>query len=244
MDIGLHTGASRLQMLENWQATIAGNLANVATPGYQKTVFEVSMPGADGEPTQAVRSPEAKQPVGQVRQSFVDGSIRSTGNPYDMAVQGGGFFAVTDTEGRQLYTKDGEFHLDATGVLVNKMGYTVSAEGDTLQVNLEGGPITVSKDGTVSQQGENVGRISVYEFANPEALERMSGSYFSDAGEAARATEVENPTVLQAHLMGSTVSPMTEMITMIEVSRAYEITQKLIREMDERADRAIQTFSV
>ncbi|MCB1123280.1 MAG: flagellar hook-basal body protein [Verrucomicrobiae bacterium] len=241
MDVGLHTGASHLQMLENWQAVISSNLANSSTPGFQKSVFEIARvtPEENGE-----NLLQSTLPVGNVLRAFSEGQIRITGNPYDLAIQSGGFFALAGENGEQVYTKDGEFHLNSDGTLVNKMGWPVLAEGAPLTVVLEEGPITISPDGTVNQKGQDIGRISVYNFANPQALEQGNGSYFTDPEGLAGPVMEEDPLVLQGQLMGSTVNPLTEMVNMIQVSRAYEITQKLIQENDERGSAAIRTFSV
>ncbi len=242
MDISLHTGASQMQMLENWQALISNNLANASAPGFQKSMFEISAPTPEvpqvGAPIQTA------SPTGTARRVFSNGQIRSTGNPLDMALQSGGFFGVINDKGEQVYTKDGEFHLNSEGTLVNKMGWSVLAEGAELTVELQEGPITVSPDGTLNQKGQDIGRLSIYDFTNPQALDQRNGSYFTDPEGLAGVVEVEDPLVLQGQLMGSSVNPLSEMVSMIQVSRAYEITQKLIQESDERGSKVVQTFSV
>lgn len=242
MDIGLQTGASHMQMLENWQAAISSNLANASTPGFQKSVFQISTPVAETEEGEMVAT--SPLPVGGVQRTFSNGQIRVTDNPFDFAIQSGGFFSLFNDEGETVYTKDGEFHLNSGGTLVNKMGWPVLAEGAPLTVVIEEGPITVAPDGTVNQNGQDIGRISIYTFNNPDGLDQSNGSYFSDPEGLAGAMEEEDPLVLQGSIMGSTVNPLTEMVNMIQVTRAYEITQKLIKDSDERSSAAIQTFSV
>ncbi|MCZ6675263.1 MAG: flagellar hook-basal body protein [Verrucomicrobia bacterium] len=243
MNIGLHTGANHLAILENWQAMISNNLANASTPGFQKSAFEISLsvPESSGaaDPNQLI-----PQLVGRTQRVFSDGQVRITGNPLDLAIQGGGFFALNGENGERMFTKDGEFHLNGEGMLVNKAGYPVQADGDVLTIDLQEGPITITRDGSVNQKGQDVGRLSIYDFANPEALDQGNGSYFFDRDGLAGVAEVEFPIVNQGQLMGSSVASLTEMVSMIQVSRAYEITQKLIQESDERAGKAIQTFSV
>lgn len=234
-----------MQMLETWQASIADNLANASTPGFQKTL--VSVTGAskavDGANAAATADNKLILPQGRVAQSFRDGAIRVTGNPNDFAIKDGGFFALTTPSGERLFTKDGEFSVNSEGILVNKMGYVVDVEGGELSVDLQQGPITVTRDGSVNQEGQSLGRISAFSFADPNQLERVSGSYFADSGNAGQSP-IEDPTILQGHLMGSSVTAMDEMVSMIQVSRAYEMSQKVIQESDERLNQAIQTFSV
>jgi flagellar basal body rod protein FlgG len=246
MDVGLIAGSRQMQTLEAWQSTIAGNLANASTPGFQKTLYSVSGTERGVQSTGSVRQANRSElvlPSGQVSHSFANGAIRVTQNPNDFAIEGGGFFGLTTSSGDRIYTKDGEFHVNEEGTLVNKLGYVVDVEGGELNVDAQQGPITVTRDGSVNQKGQSLGRISAFSFSSPNELIRLSGSYFSDSGTAG-ATMVEDAVVLQGHLMGSSIVPMDEMVSMIRVSRAYELSQKLIQESDERLKQAIETFSV
>ncbi len=243
MNIGLQTGANSLAMLENWQAMISNNLANASTPGFQKSTFEISSTVQE-DSEEGATNQLTPEPVGSIQRVFSDGQVRITDNPMDLAIHGGGFFALNGENGETMYTKDGEFHLNGDGVLVNKAGYAVQADGDVLTIDLQEGPITITQDGSVNQKGRDVGRLAIFDFSNPEALELGNGSYFFDRDGAAGVSEVEFPTIIQGQLMGSSVAPLSEMVSMIQVSRAYEISQKLIQEADERENKAIQTFSV
>ena len=119
----------------------------------------------------------------------------------------------------------------------------MDVEGGELTIDVQQGPITVTRDGSVNQNGQSLGRISAYSFTAPENLVRLSGSYFADNGNSGSSL-MEDPVVLQGHLMGSATSAMAEMVSMIQISRAYEVSQKIIQESDERLDQAIQAFSV
>lgn len=231
-----------MNLLENWQALISSNLANASTPGFQKSTFEISSTAP--EASEETSSRHMPLPVGSAQRVFSDGQIRTTGNPFDLSIRSGGFFGLTDDKGEQVFTKDGEFHLNNEGTIVNKMGWPLLAGGAPITIELQQGPITVATDGTISQKGQDVGRVSVYNFTNPQELDQGNGSYFFNPGNQAGMTEVEDPLVLQGQLMGSSVSPLTEMVSMIQVSRAYEISQKLIQENDQRRGTVIQTFSV
>lgn len=235
-----------MMMLEAWQSSIADNLANASTPGFQKTLFAASGAPQGPQSTVSIGTDEQKQlilPEGRVSQSFSNGPIRNTGNPHDFAIKDGGFFALTTPTGERLFSKDGEFRVNTDGVLVNKMGYSVDVDGAELNIDLQQGPVTVTRDGSVNQEGQSLGRISAFSFSQPNQLIRVSGSYFSDPGNAGQ-TQIEEPTILQGHLMGSSTEAIKEMVNMIQVSRAYEMSQKVIQENDERLNQAIQAFSV
>jgi flagellar basal body rod protein FlgG len=244
MNLPLYTGAAHLNVLENWQATIANNLANVSTPGFQKNSFQVASAEKPLTREPLNNHPLTPLPVGRPVRVFSDGEIRVTGNPNDFAIHGGGFFGMRDEAGQEVYSKDGSFQINAEGILVNKLGWPVLAEGGELALRQDGGPFTVHMDGTVTQDGENIGRISVYQFTNPNQLERGNGSYFYNPDNLAGVNEVEIPTIMQGQLMGSAVSPLSEMVSMIQASRSYELTQKVIQENDDRGQKIIQAFSV
>lgn len=246
MGIELYSGAAHMQALERWQGNIAHNLANGQTPGFQRSEFRI-----EGEQPQKVKASErtaetvrTQFPQGHAMQVFRMGEMKVTNNPYDFAVQGDGFFSVRSDSGQELYTKDGEFHLNEEGMLVNKMGYPVLNDGEEIEIRLDDGDFSVAEDGTISQNGREVSRIGVVAFDSPQNLQHGNGSYFLDSGNDAGVRTVEQPKVLQGTLQMSTVNPLREMVNMIDVSRAYELTQKMIQGEDERMEKAIQAFSV
>ena len=91
-------------------------------------------------------------------------------NPNDLAIQGPGYFLSSRrSRSRINYTRNGEFHVDATGRLVNAQGFPLLAAGaPSIQINVQDGPFTVAQDGTVSQNGQQLAQISLYTFDNPE----------------------------------------------------------------------------
>ncbi len=246
MDPTLQLGAAYLQALEGWQATLSNNLANASSPGFQKNAFFIGEPAEAAKGEGASRS-EAKAGIyleGRPVRVFEPGAIRSTKNPFDFAIKGEGFFGVRGPEGETYYTRNGGFQLNREGVLVNKRGMEVLGKGGTIPVRLEDGPVSMSGDGTLSQAGQPIGQLAAFTFANREALETHNGSYFLDREGEAGASPIDNPNILQGHLAESSVSPLSEMVSMIRVSRSYELVQKLIQDVDERGDQVIRTFSV
>jgi len=244
MSIGLYTGASQLQALEQWQSLTAHNLANSSMPGFQGGTFSIEgvQPGAFSKPVAGDTADLILR--GSLQRSMGSGEVKVTGNPNDLAIQGEGYFSVRSDEGEVYYTRNGEFHPNSEGEIVNAQGFPLLAGGGPIQVNTQDGPFTVAQDGTVSQGGQQLAQISVYSFENPAALSGVIGSAVADPLGRAGPRLLETPTVNQGHLEMSNVSPMKEMISMIEISRAYEIAQKAIQQEDERRDKAIQTFSV
>lgn len=240
MSIAIASNASNLHALEMWQATVANNLANSSVPGFQKTLFAVS--GSEMRSrTNMVPGANALNPG--VERSTMPGPIKVTGNPLDFAISGEGYFSFQGPEGERLYSRNGEFHIDSTGLLVSAQGFPVEGEGGPITIDQQLGPFTIDREGVVSQGGQQVGKIGIYEFNNPDALKNYQGVMFEDPDDKAQPGLMEFPTVYQGQLELSNVSPMQEMVSMIEISRAFEISQKVIQQLDERQEKTIQTMS-
>jgi flagellar basal body rod protein FlgG len=243
MDTALISGAHSLKCLENWQTQIAHNLANASTAGFQKNTFEItSMRVPEIARTENGHESITYLPMGSTMRPNIHGEVKVSDNPYDLAIIGNGYFSVEGPGGMTLYTRDGEFHRNMDGILVSKMGYPLLSEGGTIEIRPEDGPFTVAPDGTVSQNGQVVDRIAVYDFANPEMLQRGNGSYILDPDNRGGVRLMEDGRIAQGQLEMSTVSPLTEMVTMIQVSRAYEMSQKFIQQDDDRYSKVIETF--
>jgi flagellar basal-body rod protein FlgF len=215
---------------------LANNLANAATAGYK----------GDREFYSLYLAPEASAPSGAsletlpvIERKWTDhsqGSLLTTGNPLDLALYGRGFFAVNGPA-TTLYTRDGSFRLSATGELATAAGYAVrAAGGGTIQATYSG-PIEVSADGTVSQDGTVLGRLELVDFQDPAALDKQGGSYFrAQAG----ATPVVNAEVevRQGKLESSNVAPAEGAVRLVSVMRQFEMLQKAINigaEMNRKA---------
>lgn len=229
--------------LEAWQSNVAHNLANAGTPGFKPSHFKV-----DGHEVQKVNraqgvaDPHAVFPLGGIIRSEQPGQIQITGNPYDLAIQGEGFFSVRGPEGQIMYTRDGGFHRNSEGVIVNKLGYPLLSEGAPIEILPDDGPFTVNRDGSISQDGQIVSQVSVYRMNNPSALPQNGGSYFVDVTGEAGIALMEDPTVHQGQLEMSAVSPIKEMVSMITLSRSFELAQKVIQEEDDRTGKMIDAF--
>lgn len=242
MNLSLFSAASHLNALEQWQTVIASNLANAPSTGHLPMAFSIEAP-RDKVINNGERQTITHVPQPSSIRSMVDGPVRATGNPTDLAVIGEAFFTLDDGAGGTLYTRDGEFHIDATGTLVNKAGYAVMTNQGKLQLPVAEGPVTILQDGSVHQGDERKGILQIMRAQFPENLNMNNGTYLTDPNGNAGMEEAENFQVLQGYVMGSGVQPLYEMVNMIQVARAYEMSQKIIHESDERVSKAIQAFS-
>jgi flagellar basal-body rod protein FlgG len=169
-----------------------------------------------------------------VERVFTDlsqGAIRQTGNPLDLAIEGRGFFALRSPQG-VVYTRKGNFRLDAEGYLVNELGYKV-LDTNLQDIRLEGQP-TFGTDGSVFVNGQQVATLGVFELANPQKLGR---DLFTGQPQQARGFRL-----MQGFLELSNVNPVLEMAQLIQSHRAHETYANLIRSLDAIYERLNQAF--
>ncbi|MBF7144593.1 MULTISPECIES: flagellar basal-body rod protein FlgG [Pseudomonas] len=232
--------------------TISNNLANVSTTGFKKDraefqdlLYQVKrQPGAQS--TQDSELPSGLQVGTGVRivgtqKNFTAGSLQTTDQPLDMAVNGRGFFQVMQPDGTISYTRDGTFHLNSDGQIVTANGLalqpaiTVPAEAQTFTVGTDG---TVSITTTGSATAQVIGNVQTADFINPAGLQSIGGNLYLETA-ASGAPNVGTPglngfgTVLQNTLENSNVSTVEELVNMITTQRAYEMNSKVISTADQ-----------
>ena len=237
MENAILIGLSRQMAMARDMATIANNIANVNTTAYksESMMFEqyLKTDASDESPDQTIAF---VQDVGQYR-NMRDGALQTTGNPFDMAITGEGFFRV-ETDNGVRYTRNGNFNLNNEGQLVTSAGDLVltDAGAPIAFANDETG-ITIARDGTISSDQGLRGRLAVVTFENPHDMKKTGNSLFeTDQPEL----PAENIRLVQGALEGSNVNPILEMTNMIEVSRAYASAYKLIDQADQMRRQAIQ----
>lgn len=222
---------------------VSNNLANANTAGFKKDklTFESVLTGA--EQTAPLQGGGDAAPVFSGERFFTDfsqGAIQQTGNAFDVALEGDGFFEVNGPQG-VAYTRQGNFKLDGTGRLITAEGYTVSPE---IAIPANATQIMVGNDGTVSvyMPGENapttVGALRVMDFPKPYSLQKIGGALFVPVDPQAAPVPVANTKVVQGALEGSNVNTISEMVQMIEASRYFEACTKAIRGFDDITGKA------
>ncbi|MGY2258374.1 flagellar basal-body rod protein FlgG [Pseudomonas sp. C1C7] len=232
--------------------TISNNLANVSTTGFkrdraefQDLLYQIKrQPGAQS--TQDSELPSGLQVGTGVRivgtqKNFNAGSLQTTEQPLDMAIDGRGFFQILQPDGTTAYTRDGTFHLDSNGQIVNASGFALQP---AIVIPNDAQTFTVGKDGTVSittagnPASQVIGNLQTADFINPAGLQAVGGNLFLETG-ASGAPEVGTPglagfgTTLQNTLETSNVSTVEEMVNMITTQRAYEMNSKVISTADQ-----------
>lgn len=228
---------SRQMVLRRQMDVIANNLANMTTPAYkaEKMLFVEHLKKTDGTDRVSL-----VQDIGMVR-SLGEGQMTKTDNPLDLAISGDGYFTI-ETPGGERYTRNGVFQLDAQGRIVTTQGDPVlSVDGNPITIPVDKSTITIAKDGTVSADEDQIGRIRVVRFENQQELEKQANSLFDSGLQEPEATD--DASVLQGMIEGSNVQGIAEITRMMATSRSYSSASKLIEQEHERQRRAIQVLA-
>jgi flagellar basal-body rod protein FlgG len=238
---------------------IANNLANVSTSGFKRSrvAFEdllyqtLRQPGAQS--SQTTQIPTGLQigvgtrPVATER-IHTQGNLTQTGNSFDIAIQGPGFFQVLLPDGTTGYTRAGAFQVDNTGQLVTSNGFPVQP-AITIPANVTS--VTIGKDGVVSvmQSGQaaptQVGTVQLANFINPPGLQSHGDNLYLEtatSGTPTAGTPGVNGLGLlnQGYLETSNVNVVEEMVLMIQTQRAYELNSRAIQTSDQMLSRLAQ----
>lgn len=232
--------------------TISNNLANVSTTGFKKdrAVFEDLIYQIQRQPG-ALSSQDSRLPSGLqigtgvkvagTQKIHTTGSLQETSQPLDLAINGRGFFQIAMPDGTIAYTRDGTFHMDAEGQIVNAVGYLLEPN---IAIPDQTNTLTISRDGIVSvtQFGETdpqeIGQIDVVDFINPVGLQAIGGNLFletasSGAPQVGVAGEEGFGSIEQGFLENSNVKVVEELVQMITVQRAYEMNSKVVSSADQ-----------
>ncbi len=254
----LSTAASGMSAQETYVSTISNNIANVNTVGFKRGRTEIDDLGYETIQEPGARSSSSTTynvgtqigsgaRVSAVRKEFTAGSAQVTNNPFDLMINGEGFFGIIMPNGELKFTRDGSFNVDAQGTLVNKQGYKVYP-GFTFPPNTSS--VMISENGKadayVKGQAEptGVGQIPVFTFVNPVGLKSTGANLYQislSSGQPIQgiAGESNAGSLMQGALETSNVSPMTEMTDLIRAQRAYEMNSKVMGV----ADQMMQTIN-
>jgi flagellar basal body rod protein FlgG len=218
-------------------AVIANNLANVNTVGFRDDMAVVMARNAEAKEAALPAYSTSMDGIGggallsETYTRPVQGTINVTEHALDLAIEGEGFFAVTDGE-TVTYTRAGSFTRDTAGRLAMPDGkhFLCDLAGSPLTLPLEG-EAAIAKDGTVTVNRAVAGKIDIYRFSDPRALAKAGSNLYTSA--EAPSAGADAGQIRQGALEMSTVSPTSELAKMIIASRGYEMNMQLIRLQDQ-----------
>jgi flagellar basal-body rod protein FlgG len=232
---------------------ISHNLANSSTVGYkarsarfQDLLYQTVVQPGTAASTQTTVPNGLQIGLGTRIQSnavsFVQGSLASTGNKLDLAIDGNGFFQVRRPTGEIAYTRNGQFTLDRDGSVVTSDGDPIEP---AITIPPEAQGVSIATDGTVSytltgqSAAQLAGQIQLANFTNPAGLNALGGTLFGATDASGQAT-VGTPggqeglgTIKQGYLEQSNVSIVTEFVNLIVSQRAYEASSKVVKAADD-----------
>lgn len=256
----LWTAASGMQSQQFNIDTISNNLSNVNTTGFKKDRAEFedllyqTLLLAGTPATEVSVVPTGVQvghgvKVSATQKMHSQGSLQSTENKTDLALEGEGFFKIQQYDGTFAYTRDGAFKVDSNRQLVTANGYLVEPQ-IVLPENFIMNSLSISQDGRVTAKivGDDeiveVGQLEVFRFVNPAGLQSIGGNLFkttpASGEEIAGVPGVEGMAKThQGFLEMSNVKVVEEMVNMIVAQRAYELNSKAIHTSDNMLGTAI-----
>jgi flagellar basal-body rod protein FlgG len=236
---------------------IANNIANINTTGYKRAraeftdlIYQTERP--EGVPNQANQAlvPEGVNiglgvKLAAVRNLHTEGDLVATGNNFDLAIMGRGFFQIEQPDGTTVYTRDGAFNKNQDGDLVTIDGNKVIGSS-SINVPVDATDITINRSGQVfARVGKDnalteLGQLSIVNFVNEAGLKEMGDNLYQEtpASGSPIAGTPDDPAfgyIQQGYLEGSNVDPVKEITELISAQRAYEMNSKVITTADEMA---------
>ncbi len=242
MDNSINIALSRLAVQQRAMDVVAGNLANMSTPGFraERLVF------ADWllrEPSGAAAPGDRVLAFTQSRATYrerTEGTITQTGNPLDLALSGDGFFAVQTPNGTRL-TRAGRFSLKTDGTITDENGNALmDVAGQPLRVSPADTELTVKADGTLSSENGTIGQIGVVTPNDPNRITAEGGRLFrADVP----TTPLAQPKILQGAVEDSNVQPITEVTRMITSQRDFDFVAQFVEAEGQRKQDAIDKIA-
>jgi flagellar basal-body rod protein FlgG len=249
----LNTAATGMQAQQLNVEVIANNIANMNTTGFKRQRAEFQDLLYQNVERMGVTSSDAGTIVptgvqvgvgvksGSVYRITEQGGVTQTSNSYDLAIQGEGYYIVQLPDGRDAYTRAGNFSLSPDGQIVTEEGFVVAPgisvpqESLGVSINRQGVVQAIMPDGSDPQ---DVGAIELARFVNPAGLEAIGDNLFLEnpaSGSANRGQpgSVGFGTIQQGFLETSNVNAVTEISALITAQRAYEMNSKVITTTDE-----------
>jgi flagellar basal-body rod protein FlgG len=251
----LYTSAAGMTSMESKLDVIANNLANMETTAFKcdrcnfEDMFYVheKLPGAldqAGQYTPVGIALGTGSRVQSVQTHQTQGTLENTGRALDVAIEGQGYFQITDTNGQTLYTRAGNLNINPSGSLVMGSASTGRLLYPAISVPTDATAIQISDQGIVSvlqpgnQQMTQIGQVQLATFVDPEGLLKLGENLYAQT-DASGTPRVANPGVdgmgqlHQGSLESSNVEPVQQLIDLITTQRAFELNAQVIQAGDQ-----------
>jgi flagellar basal-body rod protein FlgG len=233
---GLYSAAAGLIAQQQRLDAVANDVSNVNTTGYKRVrvsfrdlAYQETGRGANNGVTTG-----SGAAVSTLGRSFQQGALRQTERPLDLAIEGQGFFRVRTPEGAEALTRDGNFHVDDAGQLVNAQGLRL-VPPITVPRGTNEDDISISQNGVVTANGRRVGQIQLVDVPAPDGLQSAGDNLFLPTAASGAARNVGNgdARIVQGALEASNVDIADAMVDMMTAQRAFGLAQRAIQMQDQ-----------
>jgi len=236
MDSGYYAACTALVARTQALDTVANNIANTSTVGFraERNIFSSVLAAAENASASPLNP--VLNSYGILSGTMADtsqGALEKTGNDFDLAVEGKGYFVVNTANGL-MYTRNGAFQLSSKDQIETSSGDLVM--GDKGPITVPDGKITISEDGTISSDGAVVGKIKVVEFPLGTELANTGNSLYSAPANATPLAPKES-SVRQGVLENSNVNAVSAMIQLVEAQRNAEMMQRALSMFNSEIDK-------
>ena len=251
MENALLVGLSRQMVLSHELDVVANNIANIDTTGYKSdnSLFvEYLMPKASDDD---FTGNDRRLSFVQDRATWIDfgvGAIQKTGNPLDVAIDGGGFLAVQTPRGVR-YTRNGALQINATGQLVTTEGYQVLGDSGPITFQPNDHDVIISPSGIITVREGNTtgdsprGKLQLAAFAQQSQLQKDSGSTFLAPPGVDPIAPSPNTRVVQGAIEKSNVNAVSEISRMIQITQSYTDIANVLQQQSEQRKNALSQLS-
>ncbi len=244
MDRMLYIAMSGAKEIMLQQANTANNLANADTTGFKRD-FQAFKAVPIVGPGYASRVYTQDAGVGA---DFTPGPLIATGNPLDIAIKGQGWIAVQGPNGKEQYTRAGNLHIDANGILTTAQGYPVLGSSGPVSIP-PSSKIAIGSDGTITVQpnGQGPNALAVVgqiKLVNPPAKNLIKAADGLMQTRNGQPAPVANVSVESGMLEGSNVNTVDSLVHMISLSRQYELQVKAMRTAQQNAQASAQLIKL
>lgn len=247
MDKLLYVSMTGARENMNAQKIHANNLANATTTGFKADLEQARSMKAVGEGLETRYFSMAERPGTDLSQ----GVLNQTGRDLDIAIDGEGFLAIMDDKGQEVYTRSGELSVNINGELVTKSGNNVLNQNGEVIVLPEASKITVANDGNISviAMGEQAAEVAIVDrikFVNPDPKTLFKGLDGNMTNGVVGGVLPADPNVRvqSGYLEASNVSPVTELTSIIGLSRQFEMQVKLMKTAEENSQKATSVMNL
>lgn len=247
---GLYTAYTGMMNQQARLDVITNNLANASTVGYKKegatsqsfdSVYSIKVKdGSEAYINRRIGKESLGVKIGETYTDYTQGSFKVTGNTYDVAIEGDGFFNISFTSKSGVtstrYTRDGVFTVNNEGMLVTHDGDYVLGQGGRIQIP-DSAEVVIDELGNIYADSQYIDTLQITDFEDYNYLKKYGENlYIAIDGAAEQTAEYK---VRQGHLEMSNMNVISEMVEMITVSRAYESSQKVIQTIDGTLEKSV-----